>query len=400
MSQALDWLNLLVRWAHLGFGIAWIGASFYFVWLDSHLTKPAPPRHGVDGEIWMVHSGGFYQVEKRKLGPGEMPAVLHWFKYEALFTMLSGLLLLAVVYYFTGGIYLVDPAVSSITPGQAVGLSIGLIVGSWLVYDTLWRSPLGRMGWPATVLSASGLLVLVLASCRTFSGRAAYVHVGVILGCIMVINVWVRILPAQQKMIDATREGRQPDFTLGEAAKRRSMHNSYMTFPVLFIMLSNHFPETWGIRDNWFPLALLIVLGASVRHLMIGKTKRKYWAALPAAVSFALALVATRPRHASASGVAGLNMDAFADARAVINRRCLPCHSQYPTDDLFRMAPNGVTFDSPEQILSRADRIRERAVIQKTMPFGNKTGITEAERETLGRWLIADSSGSSRSSGP
>ena len=387
MSHALDWINLLVRWAHLGFGIAWIGSSFYFVWLDSHLTKPEPPRHGVDGEIWMVHSGGFYQVEKRKIGPGEMPPLLHWFKYEALFTMISGLLLLAVVYYFTGGIYLVDPARSSITPGQATALSIGLIVGSWLVYDTLWRSPLAKAGWPATAISFLLLGGLVYGLCQVFAGRAAYMHVGAIMGCIMVINVWVRILPSQQKMIDATREGRQPDFTLGEAAKRRSMHNSYMTFPVLFIMLSNHFPQTWGMRDNWFPLALLIVLGASVRHLMIGKTSRKYWAALPAAAALLLAVVATRPRQATAAGASHLDMERFGEARAVINRRCVPCHSQYPTDDLFRTAPNGVTFDTPDQVLARADRIRERAVVQQTMPLGNKTGITADERAVLARWL-------------
>jgi uncharacterized membrane protein len=387
MNHALDWINLLVRWGHLGFGIAWIGSSFYFVWLDSHLTKPQPPRHGVDGEIWMVHSGGFYQVEKRKIGPGEMPPLLHWFKYEALFTMISGLLLLAVVYYFTGGIYLVDPARSSITPGQATALSIGLIVGSWLVYDTLWRSPLAEAGWPATSLSFLLLGALVYGLCQVFSGRAAYMHVGAIMGCIMVINVWVRILPSQQKMIDATREGRQPDFSLGEAAKRRSMHNSYMTFPVLFIMLSNHFPQTWGMRDNWFPLALLIILGASARHLMIGKTARKYWAAVPAAAALLLAVVATRPKQAAATGVARLDMDRFGEARAIINRRCLPCHSQYPTDDLFRTAPNGVTFDTPAQILARADRIRERAVVQKTMPLGNKTGITDEERALLAQWL-------------
>ncbi len=389
MTHALDWMNLLIRWAHLGFGIAWIGSSFYFVWLDSHLTKPDPPRHGVDGEIWMVHSGGFYQVEKRKIGPGEMPPLLHWFKYEALFTMVTGLLLLAVVYYFTGGVYLVDPARSSITPGQAVGLSIGLIIGSWLVYDALWRSPLGRQGWPATAISFILLGGLVYGLCQVYSGRAAYVHVGAILGCVMVINVWMRILPAQQKMIDATREGRQPDFTLGEAAKRRSMHNSYLTFPVLFIMLSNHYPQTWGMRDNWFPLALLIVLGASVRHLMIGKTKAKAWAAVPAAAALALAVFATKPKVVSAGAVARMDMTVFPEARAIINRRCLPCHSQYPTDDVFRAAPNGVMFDSPDLVLARADRIRERAVVQATMPLGNKTGMTDEERATLGRWLVA-----------
>ena len=387
MAHALDWINLVVRWAHLGFGIAWIGSSFYFVWLDRHLAAPAPPRPGVEGEIWMVHSGGFYQVEKRKLGPGEMPAVLHWFKYEALFTMLTGLVLLAVVYYLTGGIYLVDPAVSSITPRAATALAVAVLGASWFVYDALWTSPLGRRGWPATVLSFALLAARVFGLCRLLAGRAAYLHVGAVLGCIMVINVWVRILPAQQAMIDATKAGRPADWSLGAAAKRRSMHNSYMTLPVLFIMLSNHFPQTYGAPDNWLPLALLIVAGAAARYVMIGKPPWKYAAIIPAAACLALALVATQPKSvATAQQVAGASVS-FGEVRAVINRRCLPCHSRYPTDDVFKEAPNGVMYDSPAQIVQYAPRIRERAVVQRTMPLANKTGITDEERALLGRWV-------------
>ncbi len=388
MSTLLDWINLLVRWAHLGLGIGWIGASFYFVWLDSHLTKPAPERKGVDGEIWMVHSGGFYQVEKRRIGPGEMPPVLHWFKYEALFTWITGIILLTVVYYLTGGVYLVDPAVSSITPRQATLLSVALLVGSWFVYDTLWHSALGRRGWPATAISFTLLGGVVYGLSHLLSGRAAYIHVGAMMGSIMVLNVWLRILPAQQKMIDATKEGRQPDFTLGEAAKRRSMHNSYMTLPVLFIMLSNHFPATYGGTLNWLALAMLIVAGAAARHLMIGKTAARWWAAVPLTAGLAVVVTLTIPRRSAAQTAAtGAAPVSFGEARAVINRRCLPCHSQYPTDDIFRIAPNGVTFDTPEQIVRRADRMKERAVVLQTMPLANKTGITEEERALLGRWI-------------
>ncbi|HEY2804874.1 MAG TPA: urate hydroxylase PuuD [Gemmatimonadales bacterium] len=387
MSSALDWVNLLVRWAHLGFGIAWIGSSFYFVWLDSHLTRPQPARDGVDGEIWMVHSGGFYQVEKRLIGPGQMPPLLHWFKYEALFTWISGIVLLTVVYYLTGGAYLIDPAISAITPGQATLLSIGLLIVSWLVYDTLWRSPLGKAGWPATAISFVLLAGVVYGLTKTLSGRAAYIHVGAMMGTIMVANVWMRILPFQQQMIDATTAGRQPDLSLGMAAKRRSMHNSYMTLPVLFIMLSNHFPQTYGSHDAWFPLALLIVAGASVRHAMIGKPPGRWWALAPATLSIALAFFATTPRHASAASAVRVDMALFGEARAIMNRRCLPCHSQYPTDDIFKVAPNNVMFDTPQEILARTDRIRERAVVQQTMPMGNKTGITAEERAVLGRWL-------------
>jgi uncharacterized membrane protein len=389
MATVLDWANLLLRWAHFGFGIAWIGSSFYFVWLDSALSKPAPERTGVDGELWMVHSGGFYQVEKRKIGPGGMPAVLHWFKYEALFTWITGILLITVVYYLTGGVYLVDPLVSDITTNQATILAVGVMVISWFVYDLLWASPLGRAGWPATAISFALLAVLVVGLCRLLSGRAAYIHVGAVLGSIMVLNVWLRILPAQQKMIDATREGRQPDFTLGEAAKRRSMHNSYVTLPVLFIMLSNHFPMTYGSPDNWLPLSLLIVVGASARHLMIGKTGAKYWAAVPLVASLVAVVMVTAPK--GAPGHRGTGAPAasvsMGQAREIINRRCLQCHSQYPTDDVFTAAPNGVTFDAPADLVRYASRIQERAVVQQTMPLANKTGMTDEERAILARWV-------------
>ena len=385
MTGWLDWANLLVRWAHFGFGIAWIGSSFYFIWLDAALTRPAPARHGVEGELWMVHSGGFYQVEKRLPGPGELPPLLHWFKWEATFTWVTGIVLLAVVYYLTGGVYLVDPAVYAITPARATLLSIAVLVVSWLVYDTLWQSPLGRIGWPATLISFGLLATLVYGLCHVLSGRAAFIHVGAVMGTLMVANVWRRILPAQQAMIDATREGRQPDFALGQAAKRRSVHNSYMTFPVLFIMLSNHFPATYGNPRNWLVLALLIVAGAAARHVMIGKTTVKYWALVPVVGCFGVVVLLG---GASARPVAGVSESAsFAEARAVINRRCLPCHSQWPTDDVFTVAPNGVKFDEPAAIVQLAARIRERAVVQQTMPMANKTGITAAERDVLRRWI-------------
>jgi uncharacterized membrane protein len=387
--MTLDWVNLLIRWIHFGTGIAWIGSSFYFVWLDANLTVPSPPRAGVDGEIWMVHSGGFYQVEKRKIGPGEMPAVLHWFKYEALFTLITGIILLTVVYYLTGGVYLVDPAISSITPRQATLLAVGLLVGAWFVYDWLWSSPLGKAGRPATVISFLLLGGVVYGLCNTLAGRAAYIHVGAMMGSIMVVNVWVRILPAQQKMIDATKEGRQPDFDLGKAAKRRSMHNSYMTLPVLFIMLSNHFPATYGNPHPWLPLALLIIAGAAARHAMIGKPPGKYGAAVAAAAGIVAAIVVTAPKAVGQGDRGTVGQVSFGQARAVINQRCLPCHSHYPTDDVFTVAPNNVTFDKAEDIVRLAPRIRERAVVQKTMPMGNKTGITDAERALLGQWIDA-----------
>ena len=384
-----DWANLLLRWTHFIAGIAWIGSSFYFIWLDRALTKPDQPRPGVEGDLWMVHSGGFYQVEKRRPGPGEVPAVLHWFKWEAMFTWITGIALLVLVYYLSGA-YLLDPSVSRIGRGTAIGLGIGLLVFGWGIYDGLWRSPLARQPAIATAISLVLLTAVTILLCRLLSGRAAFMHIGSLLGTIMVANVWERILPAQQQMLDATRAGRPADFTLGERAKQRSVHNSYMTFPLLFIMLSNHFPATYASPVNWLVLLLLFVAGAAVRHAMIGRGAASRWALVPAALSLAAAMFLSTPKGAAARAAgtpAADSVPAFASVRAVIAQRCQPCHSQYQSDRSFGPAPSGVTFDTPESIARLAERIRVRAVETKTMPIANKTGMTEEERALLARWI-------------
>ena len=385
-----DWANLLLRWAHFIAGIAWIGSSFYFIWLDRALTKPAHQTPGVEGDLWMVHSGGFYQVEKRRPGPGEVPPVLHWFKWEAMLTWITGIALLILVFYL-GSAYLLDPNVSGIGRGAALALGIGSIVLSWPIYDGLWRSPLARRPAIATVISLALLTAVTAVMCRLLSGRAAFMHIGALLGTIMVANVWQRILPAQQQMLDATRAGRPADFTLGERAKQRSVHNSYITFPLLFIMLSNHFPATYAGPRNWLVLLLLFVAGAAVRHVMIGREARAGWALLPAALALGGAMFLSTPRGAAARapGAATDSVPSFAAVRLVIAQRCQPCHSQYQTDRTMGPAPAGVTFDTPESIARFAERIRVRAVETRTMPLANKTGITEDERVLLGRWIAA-----------
>src|SRR5574341_345555 len=382
-----DWLNLAIRWIHLIAGIAWIGSSFYFIWLDSHLEAPAPGKANVEGELWMVHSGGFYQVEKRRIGPGQMPRTLHWFKWEAAITWISGFALLTLVYYLSAGAYLLDPAVSGLGVGTAIALGVGLLVLGWLVYDRLWRSPLAD-GPAAPAASLALVAGVVYGLCHLLSGRAAYIHVGALFGTIMVANVWMRILPAQQRMIDATTAGRQPDFSEGERAKRRSVHNSYLTFPVLFIMLSNHYPATYGHRLNWLVLLLLIVAGAGARHVMMAKRGAGRWALAPVVAALVVVVALTAPTRAAPASAVGAAVP-FAAVRAVVNQRCLPCHSAYPTDSAFRAAPAGVTFDSPESIARLAERIRVRAVETRTMPFGNKTGMTDEERALVGRWIAA-----------
>jgi len=380
-----DWANLLLRWTHFIAGIAWIGSSFYFIWLDRALAAPRRPRPGVEGELWMVHSGGFYQTEKRRPGPGEIPDVLHWFKWEALFTWISGIALLVLVYYLSDA-FLLDPAVSGIGRGTATALGIGLLVVGWVVYDALWRSPLAadRRAWAATVISLVLLAAATIAACRLLSGRAAYMHVGALLGTLMVANVWMRILPAQQAMIDATKAGRHPDFTLGERAKRRSVHNSYMTFPLLFIMLSAHYPRAYASPANWLVLLLVFVAGAAVRHAMIAHGAAARWALVPAAAALAGAAFFSTPKAAAGGAV-----PTFSEVRAVINGRCLPCHSAYPADRTFGPAPAGVAFDTPESIARVAERIRVRAVETQTMPLANTTGMTPEERALLARWIAA-----------
>jgi len=389
LAHLQEWFSLSLRWIHLVAGISWIGSSFYFMWLDSSLEAPEKPDERVEGSLWMVHSGGFYEVQKRKIRPGEMPKTLHWFKWEAMFTVLTGIVLLVNLYYLTGGVYLLDSNVSSISLGAASALGLGLLVVSWFSYDWLWNSEFGKKrSGIATAFCYIALVGIIYGLCKTLSGRAAFIHVGAMLGTLMVLNVWVRILPAQQKMIDATAEGRIPDYGHGMAAKRRSVHNSYMTFPVLFIMLSNHYSMTYGHAQNWIILLLMIFAGAAIRHVMIGKTSAKNWAAIPAAASILAVVGMTAPRGLSVAATEDLGPPvAYSEVHQVIEKRCTQCHSPAPTDDIFKVAPNGVMFDSPEKVRAMAEKIQFRVVVTKTMPMNNKTGITDEERAILGRWI-------------
>src|SRR5438094_4682315 len=388
-ALVLDWLNIGLRWVHLIAGIGWIGTSLYFMWLDAALIRADPPRGNVEGHTWLLHSGGFYLVERRTLPPGQLPSPIHWFKWEAAMTWLTGFPLLVLVYYLTRGVYLVDPSVSSITPGQAVALGIGLLIVGWAGYDLLWSSPLARgSGLAAALVSWVLLPAVVYGLTRVLSGRAAYIHTGAMLGTIMVANVWMRIVPAQRDQIAAATAGRTPDATLATRAKQRSTHNSYVTFPVIFMMLSHHYPLTYGHRLNWLVLWLLIVVGAGVRHVMIAREhgRRADWWLVPVTAALAAVIYLTSPAWLAAPARGG-DPVAFAAVKDVIDRRCVSCHSRTPTDDIFRIAPNGVTFDTPESIRARVETIRDRTVVLKNMPLGNKTGMTDAERSLLARWL-------------
>src|SRR5262245_60139873 len=365
-----------------------MGTSLYFMWLDAALVREESPRVGVERRAWLLHSGGFYLVERRKLPPGQLPSPIHWFKWEAAMTWLTGFPLLVLVYYTTRGVYLVDPAVSSITPGTAVALGIGLLVVSWAVYDLLWTSSLaGGHARLAVLLSWALLFAVVYGLTRVLSGRAAYIHVGAMLGTIMVANVWMRIVPAQRDLIAAAEAGRTPDYTLSARAKQRSTHNSYVTFPVIFTMLSNHYPALYGHPANWLVLALLIVVGVATRHVMLARDKGKPtdWLLLPAAAAVAVAVFLTSPAWLGGGPGNGQRV-AFTAVKGVNERRCVSCHSRTPTDNVFRTAPNGVTFDAPESIRAHAETSRTRVVLTRNMPLGNKTGMTDEERALLGAW--------------
>jgi uncharacterized membrane protein len=394
-SNLRELLDLVFRWIHLIAGIMWIGNSMLFNWLDRNLVAPENPKKGLIGEMWMVHSGGFYQVEKKQLAPAQMPSVLHWFKWQAYTTWITGIFLLGIVYYMGGGSFLVDPSVSSLSVHEATAVGLGALALAFATYDLVWRSPLKRHENIAVPLSLVLFAVLVVGLTRLLSARAAYIHVGAILGTVMAGNVFFHIMPSQRHLVRATIEGREQNVALGAHAKQRSIHNNYMTFPLLFIMISNHFPSTYAHKYNWLVLFVILIAGAGVRHFMnIRFTFKKWLPSLAAVVIAALAtlffLLVRAPSIGAAPAAASPTGEhvSFTAVSIVIGQRCLPCHSKAPADPAFQTAPNGVMFDSPEQVKAFSERIKARAVISKTMPLVNKTGMTDDERELLAKWVL------------
>jgi uncharacterized membrane protein/cytochrome c551/c552 len=382
-----EWLNLIVRWAHVVAAIMWIGDSFLFMWLDSQLRKPDRDLPGaVVGELWMAHSGGFYEVVKRK-SLDALPPKLHWFKWESYTTWLTGALLLIIVYYLGGRAMLVDAA-SPLTERQAICVSLGFIAGSVIVYDLLCRTPIVRDG---RVFGAVGLGLVVGASyvvMRIFSPRAAFLLVGAMLGTIMASNVFFRIIPAQKHMLAATAEGRPVDTSYGARAKQRSTHNHYLTLPVLFTMLSNHFPGLYGHPQAWAVLALLFVAGAGAKYIMNFRfhTHPVVYAGTAAALGGVVFMTAPQAVAIDPALAEGPKVS-FATAQTIIQTRCVTCHAPAPTNPAFAAPPLGITLDTPERIHTMAARIYVRSVQTKTMPLGNLTAINDEERRLLGAWI-------------
>jgi uncharacterized membrane protein len=390
IPYALDWLNLIVRWLHVITGIAWIGASFYFVWLDNTIRPPAPgselAKKGVSGELWAVHGGGFYNPQKYLVAPSELPKELHWFKWEAYSTWLSGFALLTIVYYFNAQAMMVDKSVADLSSWQAVGIGLGSLLVGWTVYDLLCRSKLGQRDLAFGVVMFVFLSASAWVLTRYLSGRAAYIHVGAMIGTIMVANVLMLIIPGQRKMVAAMAAGGKPDPIHGLRAKQRSVHNNYFTLPVLFIMISNHYAMTYHHEHAWAVLATIMAAGVFIRHFFNLRHKgRTEWRYPAIGVLLLLALaVAIAPKAPVAAPVTQ-----FAQVQSIVTQRCVACHSAQPTQPGFVTAPAGVMLNTPEAIHQNAARIYQQAVQLKAMPLANMTNMTDAERAQVGAWFEA-----------
>jgi uncharacterized membrane protein len=446
-AYLLDWCGLLVRWLHVIAGIAWIGSSFYFVWLDDSLEplgEREPPDPRVAGELWAVHGGGFYRARKYKVAPEVLPPTLHWFYWEAYTTWLSGFALLCLLYFLRAEAYLVDPAVLVLSKPAAIGIALAAIVGSWLVYDGLCRSPLGRKTRALAISVAIVTAVEAWGLCQVFSGRGAFMVFGAALGSIMVANVLFVIIPGQRELVLAKKQGRELDAGPGLRGKQRSVHNTYFTLPVLFVMISNHYAMTYGGRYNWLVLIAMSFAGACIRGWFVARHKpegrRGLVAAMPAVLgvaTLAALVVALAPEGmpggegavrgapsvdaeastATAAGASGADANAgvganatsgsavarergnadsaganglptvdVAQVEAIVGQRCVPCHSRRPTQLGFNAPPNGVVLETVDEVRAHLPEIQKQVSL-RAMPLGNLTGMTDEERTTLLMWI-------------
>lgn len=390
-AHYLEFLNMLVRWLHIIAGVAWIGSSFYFIWLDNSLDAPAPnsdaAKKGVGGELWAVHGGGFYNPQKYLVAPAALPEKLHWFKWEAYTTWLSGTALLVLVYWLKAGTMMIDGNIMALTPLQAVGIGAASMAGSWLAYDLLCRSPLGKRE------GLLGLVVFLLIGAlawglsRLLGGRAMFIHVGTAIGTIMAANVFFIIIPGQKRMVAAMRAGQAPNPDDGKRAKQRSVHNNYFTLPVLFIMISNHYASTYSHAQNWAILVLIMAAGVAIRHFFNRRHKGIYAWQYPALGAALLGAVAwwTQPRIVPLPPVEG--EVTFNRVRAIVGQHCIQCHSPQPTFPGYAQPQAGVLLHTPADLVQNAARLYQQVVVTRIMPLGNLTQMTDQERAVLAAWI-------------
>lgn len=392
-----DWLSFAARWLHVITGIAWIGSSFYFIALDLGLTKRQGLPEGVTGEEWQVHGGGFYHIQKYMVAPAHMPEHLTWFKWESYATWLSGFALLAIVYYAGADLYLIDPNVLAMSAPVAIAVSIGSLTIGWLFYDQLCKSPLGKNDTTLMLILYVILVVLAWGYTQVFSGRAAFLHLGAITATIMSANVFLVIIPNQKIVVADLIAGRTADPKYGKIAKTRSLHNNYLTLPVIFLMLSNHYPLAYATEFNWVIASLVFIIGVLIRHYFNTMHARKgepHWTWGLSAVLFIIIIwlstvpqVLTGERQLSATAQRYASAQHFAAARDTVMGRCAMCHAAEPSWDGIYHAPKNVRFDTESEIAERAREIYLQAGVTHAMPPGNVSGITPEERALLVAWF-------------
>ena len=383
------WLGLLVRWAHFIVGIAWIGASFYFNWLENHLQRQNRAE-GIAGDLWAVHGGGFYYLKKFAVAPNELPPTLHWFKWEAYTTWISGMALLIIVFYWNAETYMLNPSAGDISATMAIGIGVLSLLSSWVVYDLLCRSRLSKQEGLLGLIILGWFVLLAWILNDWLSGRAAYMHVGAAIGTVMVANVFRVIIPGQKDLVTAVTENRRPDPSKGLKALQRSRHNNYFTLPVLFIMISGHFPATYGNANNWLVLLVFSLAAVAIRHYFNIRHLPgfKTWPLITAFLLLAGLIIATAPvpRPAARPGDS-IPVVETSEAYAIIQKRCVSCHSPKPEFTGLASAPLGVELDSEEKLVKHAERVNQTVVILRTMPLGNFTQMTDAERQQIASWF-------------
>ncbi|MFP6708999.1 MAG: urate hydroxylase PuuD [Alphaproteobacteria bacterium] len=388
LAFASDWANLLIRWGHMIAGIGWIGTSFYFIALDLSLKKREKMKEGVMGTAWEVHGGGFYHVEKFTVAPKELPSDLVWFKWEAYLTWLTGFLLLIVQFYLDASAWMIDPQVMALEPWQAVGISISSLAVGWFVYDGLCRSPIGQKTTLLTVVGFLWVLAAAYFYAEVFSGRAAMIHVGAFIGTIMAANVFAVIIPNQKKVTAALLAGEDPDPKYGIIGKQRSVHNTYLTLPVLVTMVSGHYPMLSGHPQAWLIVAFIIIGGACLRHVLVshevGEPFATYRAALPVIlIALFAAIYMTTPQQRNTADIDVTDVQVM----AIVQKHCTSCHAAKPKNEAVDAPPKNIILENTDQLIRHGKQIVQFAVQTRAMPLGNETGMTAQERLKLGAWI-------------
>ena len=387
-----EWLSVVTRWLHVVAGIAWIGSSFYFIHLDLSLKARGGLPEGVKGDAWQVHGGGFYHMMKYLVAPARMPDELTWFKWEAYATWLSGFALLVVVYYLGAELFLIDRAVLDLSPRAAIAVSVGSLIVAWLVYEGLCRSPLAHNDMALALVGYVFLVALTYAFTHVFSGRGAFVQIGALIGTIMVANVFVIIIPNQKKTVEALIAGEPPDPVMEQEGKTRSIHNNYLTLPVIFLMISGHYPLLFATRFNWLIVAIVLAIGPVIRHFFNSRHEGKgspWWTwGVTAAGMIAVAwLSGAGPRETTTGALPPTPK--FSAVTNIVISRCSMCHASEPVWAGIGAAPKGVMLDDAARIHQHAQLIDINAVRSHAMPPGNITEMTPDERRTLAAWLAA-----------